>query len=252
MGTMIVVDQAQAGIHKPQVAMTREWRSHTRPAPKQKEIGAFEVGLFVDLADVKTNCLEFESKEIVFTQSDPAKSVLFIQEGGVKLSVADENGNEAVVGILGSGDFLGEACLAGQVVRDRTAVTIMPTKILSIDKSEMIRFLHSGNILFDRFLIHVLSRTIRVEEDLIDQILNTSEKRLARALLLLARNGKQGEPRKSVPRISQETLAEMVGTTRPRITHFMNKFRKRGFIKYESRCGELQINTSLLADVLQS
>jgi CRP/FNR family transcriptional regulator, cyclic AMP receptor protein len=165
----------------------------------------------------------------------------------VKLSVVSEVGKEAVVGILGPGDFFGEGCLAGQSVRIGRATAITPSTVLVIEKSEMFKVLHEQHALSDRFITFMLARNIRIEEDLIDQLFNSSEKRLARTLLLLARYGKEDQPHGLVPKVSQETLAEMVGTTRSRVNFFMNKFRKLGFIKYN---GGLQINTSLLSVVL--
>ena len=172
---------------------------------------------------------------------------MYLQEGGVKLSVVSEVGKEAVVAILGPGDFFGEGCLAGQSVRMGTATAITPSTVLVIEKSAMFKVLHEQHDLSDRFITFMLARNIRIEEDLIDQLFNSSEKRLARTLLLLARYGKEDEPHGLVPKVSQETLAEMVGTTRSRVNFFMNKFRKLGFIKYN---GGLQINTSLLSVVL--
>jgi CRP/FNR family cyclic AMP-dependent transcriptional regulator len=172
---------------------------------------------------------------------------MYIQKGGVKLSVVNEVGKEAVLGILGPGDFFGEGCLAGQPVRMGTATAITPTTLLVIEKNEMIRVLHAERALSDRFLSYILSRNIRIEEDLIDQLFNSSEKRLARALLLLARYGKESPPHKILPKVSQETLAEMIGTTRPRVNFFMNKFKKLGFIRYN---GGLQVHNSLLTVVL--
>jgi CRP-like cAMP-binding protein len=173
--------------------------------------------------------------------------VKYIQKGGVKLSVINEDGKEAVVAILGPGDFLGEGCLAGQPVCMGTATAIVPTSILFIEKNEMRRVLRSEHTLSDLFIAHMLTRNIRVEEDLIDQLFNSSEKRLARALLLLARYGKDDQPQGVLPKVSQEMLAEMIGTTRSRVNFFMNKFRNLGFIKYN---GGIQVNTSLLSVVL--
>jgi CRP-like cAMP-binding protein len=161
-------------------------------------------------------------------------------------------GKEAVVAILGPGDFVGEGCLAGQSICMATATAITPTIVLVIEKDEMIRVLHGEHEFSDRFIAYMLARNIRVEEDLIDQLFNSSEKRLARALLLLARYGEQGRPEKMLPRVSQEMLAEMIGTTRPRINFFMNKFRKLGFIEYGGRLRGLQINKSLLGVVLKA
>jgi CRP-like cAMP-binding protein len=169
----------------------------------------------------------------------------------VKLTVVNEAGKEAVVAILGPGDFCGEGCLAGQLLRVSTAATIEPSTILVIEKPEMIRLLHAEPDLSDRFIQHMLSRNTRVEEDLIDQLFNHSEKRLARTLLLLAHYGNQDKPENMVPDISQEMLAEMIGTTRSRVNLFMNKLKKLGFIKYAGRLRGLQINKSLLSVVLR-
>jgi CRP-like cAMP-binding protein len=172
---------------------------------------------------------------------------MYLREGGVKLSVLSEAGKEAVVAILGPGDFFGEGCLAGQSVRMGTATAVVPSTVLVIEKSEMFRVLHEQHDLSDRFISFMLVRNIRIEEDLIDQLFNSSEKRLARTLLLLARYGKEDKPHGVLPKVSQETLAEMIGTTRSRVNFFMNKFRKLGFIKYN---GGIEINTSLLSVVL--
>ena len=172
---------------------------------------------------------------------------MYLQSGGVKLTVVNEVGKEAVVAILGPGDFFGEGCLAGQSVRIGTATAITSSTVLVIEKAEMLKLLHEEHELSDRFIRFMLARNIRIEEDLIDQLFNSSEKRLARTLLLLARYGKEDQPHGVLPKMSQETLAEMVGTTRSRVNFFMNKFRKLGFIKYN---GGLQINTSLLSVVL--
>jgi CRP-like cAMP-binding protein len=172
---------------------------------------------------------------------------MHLQEGRVKLSVVSEIGKEAVVAILGPGDFFGEGCLAGQSVRMGTATAMTASTVLVIEKDEMLKVLHEQHDLSDRFIHFMLVRNIRVEEDLIDQLFNSSEKRLARTLLLLARYGKQDQPQRVLPKVSQETLAEMVGTSRTRVNLFMNKFRKLGFIKYN---GGIEVNTSLLSVVL--
>jgi CRP/FNR family cyclic AMP-dependent transcriptional regulator len=172
---------------------------------------------------------------------------MYLQQGGVQLSVVNESGKEAVVAILGPGDFFGEGCLAGQSVRMGTATAISPSTVLIIEKGGMFKVLHQQHALSDRFISFMLARNIRIEEDLIDQLFNSSEKRLARTLLLLARYGKEDKPHGLLPKVSQEMLAEMVGTTRSRVNFFMNKFRKLGFIRYN---GGLQINTSLLSVVL--
>ena len=190
---------------------------------------------------------EFKKKETIFSQGDPCRNVFYIQKGGVRLSVVNESGKEAVVAVLGPGDFVGEGCLAGQPIRIGTATAIAPTTALVIEKSEMVRVLHSEHEFSDRFITFMLARNIRIEEDLVDQLFNSSEKRLARTLLLLARYGKEDRLQRVLPKVSQEMLAEMVGTTRSRVNFFMNKFRKLGFIKYN---GGLQIDNSLLSVVL--
>ncbi len=172
---------------------------------------------------------------------------MYIRTGGVKLSVINEVGKEAVVAMLGPGDFFGEGCLAGQKVRIGTATAITPTTVLAIERDEMTRVLHGEHEFSDRFIKYMLSRNIRIEADLIDQLFNSTEKRLARALLLLARYGKEGRPQKVLAKVSQETLAEMIGTTRSRVNLFINKFKKLGFIHTN---GGLHINSSLLSVVL--
>jgi CRP/FNR family cyclic AMP-dependent transcriptional regulator len=205
------------------------------------------VKLFLDSAGLGRNLKKFQGKETVFAQGDPAKNVMYIQEGSVKVTVVNEPGKEAVVAILGPGDFLGEGCLAGQSICIATATAIAPTDVLVIEKDEMIRVLHEEHEFSDRFIAYMLARNIRVEEDLIDQLFNSSEKRLARTLLLLARYGQEDKPQKVLPKVSQEMLAEMVGTTRSRVNFFMNKFRKLGFIQYN---GEIHVYKSLLNVVL--
>ncbi|MGH9574307.1 MAG: Crp/Fnr family transcriptional regulator [Candidatus Acidiferrales bacterium] len=206
----------------------------------------FDLQVFLDTSGVSRRIDAFRKSEKIYSQGDPAKGVNYIQEGEVRLSVVSASGKEAVVATLGVGDFFGEGCLATQPVRMGTATAVLPTSLLFIEKDEMMRVLRREHALSDRFIAHVLSRNIRIEEDLIDQLFNSSEKRLARALLLLARYGKEDQPH-AVLNISQEMLAEMIGTTRSRVNFFMNKFRKLGFIKYN---GGLQINTSLLSVVL--
>jgi CRP/FNR family cyclic AMP-dependent transcriptional regulator len=218
--------------------------------PPQKAVQrspAFDLKVFLDSAGLGRKIAKFRGKEAVFAQGDPATNVLYIQEGGVKLTVVNESGKEAVIAVLGPGDFFGEGCLAGQSVCMGTATTMAPTTLLVIEKSEMVRALHGEPAFSDRFIAYMLARSIRVEEDLIDQLFNSSEKRLARTLLLLARYGAPGQPQKVLPKVSQEMLAGMIGTTRSRVNFFMNKFRKLGFIKYN---GGLHINSSLLSVVL--
>ena len=220
-----------------------------RPPKRARSIRrAFNVKSFLDSTGLGRKVGKFGRKQKVFAQGDPAKHVMYVQDGGVKLTVVNESGKEAVVAILGPGDFFGEACLGGQQVCMATATTIAPTTVLVIDKNEMIRVLHEEHEFSDRFIAYMLARNIRVEEDLIDQLFNSSEKRLARTLLLLARYGAPGDPQKSLPNVSQETLAEMIGTTRSRVNFFMNKFRKLGFIHYNSR--KIHIDNSLLSVVL--
>jgi len=207
----------------------------------------FDVKFFLDSTGLGRKVSKFGGKETVFAQGDPATEVMYIQEGGVKLSVVNETGREAVVAVLGPGDFFGEGCLAGQTICMATATTVAPTAVMVIEKDEMIRVLHAEHEFSDRFIAYMLARNIRVEEDLVDQLFNSSEKRLARTLLLLARYGKQGQPQQVLPKVSQEMLAEMIGTTRSRVNFFMNKFRKLGFIRYN---GEIHVNNSLLSVVL--
>jgi CRP/FNR family cyclic AMP-dependent transcriptional regulator len=214
---------------------------------KTKKSMAFDAQLFLDSAGVARKVVEFQVKATIFAQGDPAKTVMYVQKGRAKLSVVNATGREAVVAFLGPGDFLGEGCLSGQPIRIMTATAIAQSTLLVIEKHEMIRVLHEEHELSDRFISYMLSRNIRVEEDLVDQLFNSTEKRLARTLLLLARYGKENQPQKVVPKISQEVLAEMIGTTRSRVNLFMNKFKKLGFIKYN---GGLHIDSSLLSVVL--
>ena len=207
----------------------------------------FDVELFLQSTGLGRKIETFRGKQTIFAQGDPAKKVMYIQEGSVKLTVVNEAGKEAVVAILGPGDFVGEGCLAGQSICMATATTIAPTTMLVIGKDEMIRVLHEEHGFSDRFISYVLSRNIRVEADLVDQLFNSTEKRLARTLLLLARYGKENKPEKVIPKVSQEMLAEMIGSTRGRVNLFMNKFRRLGFIKYN---GDIHINASLLSVVL--
>jgi CRP/FNR family cyclic AMP-dependent transcriptional regulator len=203
---------------------------------------------FLDSACVARRVVQLEGLEQAYAQGDPATSVMYIQEGKIKLSVVNESGKEAIVAILEPGDFFGEGCLAGQSVRMGTATTLLPTIVSVIQKNEMMRAIYSDPAFTERFMSYLLSRNLRTEEDLIDQLFNTSEKRLARTLLLLTGHGKKGLPQKVLPNISQETLAEMVGTTRSRVNIFMNKFRKLGYIEYEGGLyeGGLHVNASLL------
>jgi CRP/FNR family cyclic AMP-dependent transcriptional regulator len=219
-------------------------KAKTSKLPKTDQ---FDAQAFLASAGLARKIVGFARKETVFSQGDASSSVMYIQRGGVKLSVVSTSGKEAVVEILGPGDFLGEGALAGQLLRMMTATAVTPVSLLVIDKKEMVRVLHAEHELSDRFIAYMLGRNIRVEEDLIDQLFNSSEKRLARTLLMLARYGQEDKPQKVVTKISQETLAEMIGTTRSRVNFFMNRFRKMGFIKYN---GSLEVNSSLLSVVL--
>jgi len=187
-------------------------------------------------------------KQAIFAQGDPSDAVFYIQNGKVKLTVVSNDGKEATIGILSEGDFFGEGCLAGQSRRMASATALTDAAVLRIEKSAMMRVLHREHTLSDMFVAYLLARNIRYEEDLVDQLFNSSEKRLARILLLLAHFGKEGTPETVVPKIGQETLAEMVGTTRSRVSFFMNRFRKLGFINYNSE--GLQVHSSLLNVVL--
>jgi CRP-like cAMP-binding protein len=216
-------------------------------ALKPRKLRTFNAHAFLESAGVARTIVDYRRSQKLYSQGDIASTVMYIQKGGVKLSVVSETGKEAVVALLGPGDFFGEGCLAGVPFRMGMATAITPTTVLVIEKKEMIRVLHEEHKLSDRFIAYLLTRNIRVEEDLVDQLFNSIEKRLARALLLLARYGKQDQPQKMLPKVSQETLAEMVGTTRSRINMFMNKFRKLGFIHYN---GGIQVHSSLLSVVL--
>ncbi|MPZ18283.1 MAG: cyclic nucleotide-binding domain-containing protein [Luteitalea sp.] len=208
---------------------------------------AFDVQAFLDSAGVARRIKAYRPRDVIFSQGDACETVNYIQKGSVKLSVLSKTGKEAVVAMLGPGDFLGEGALAGQPLRMATATAMAKTTVLLIDTQHMIHLLHDQPDLSDRFIAYMLARNSRVEADLVDQLFNSSEKRLARTLLLLARYGKEDKPHRVLPKIPQETLAEMVGTTRSRVNFFMNKFRKLGFIEYN---GELRINDSLISVVL--
>ena len=209
----------------------------------------FNAQAYLESTGVANTILKYGRGENIFTQGDSCEHVMYIQSGGVKLSVLSKSGREAVVAMLGPGDFFGEGCLAGQPFRMGSATAITPSMIMHVAKQKMVGLLHKQHAMSDRFIAHMLARNIRIEEDLIDQLFNSSEKRLARALLLLARYGKQDKPVRVVPNVSQETLAEMIGTTRSRVNFFLNKFKKLGFIEYDGEL-PLKINSSLLSVVL--
>jgi len=208
---------------------------------------SFDVLTFLDSSGVARHVKEFKTRGNIYAQGDLAANVLYLQQGSVKLSVLNRAGKEAVVAILGPGDFFGEGCLAAQSIRVGTATAITPSTVLVIEKREMLKVLHEQSALSDRFITYMLVRNIRIEEDLIDQLFNSIEKRLARTLLLLVRYDQEDQPHRILPKVSQEMLAEMIGTTRTRVNFFMNKFRKLGFIEYQNG---LQINSSLLSVVL--
>ena len=207
----------------------------------------FNAQAFLDSAGVARKIKEVERAGVVYSQGEAAKNVMYLQEGSVKLSVVNGAGKEAVVAILGPGDFFGEGCLTGQPLRMCSATTMIESTIMRIDKKSMMEVIHRERSFSDLFVAYLLTRNIRYEEDLVDQLFNSSEKRLARILLLLAHFGKDGKPEAAIPKISQETLAEMVGTTRGRVNFFMNRFRKLGFVRYN---GGLEVHPSLLNVVL--
>lgn len=218
-----------------------------RRAPKAIPLPPFDLQNFLDSAGAARTTRKYARSSVIFSQGDRATDVLYVQQGSVKLSVLSRTGKEAVVAILGRGDFFGEGCLAAQPRRIATASAMSASTILVIQKARMLDLLHTQAVFAERFLAHMLARNIRVEEDLVDLLFNSSEKRLARGLLLLARYGKQDQPL-LIPAMSQETLAEMIGTTRSRVNYFMNKFRDLGFIEYTS--GDIKVNSSLLTVVL--
>ena len=207
----------------------------------------FDLQEFLDSAGLSRTIAKYAKSAVIFSQGDPATEVMYLQQGSVKISVLSKTGKEAIVAILSRGEFFGEGCLAGQSRRMATATAMGVTTVLVVEKEHMVKMLHDEPELSDRFRIHMLARNIRIEEDLVDQLFNSSEKRLARTLLLMARYGQETTPQQVVHQLSQETLAEMVGTTRSRVNFFMNKFRDLGFIEYN---GGLKVNSSLLSVVL--
>jgi CRP/FNR family cyclic AMP-dependent transcriptional regulator len=215
-------------------------------ARSRKIQAPFDLVAYLEAAGPSRQVTKYRKGDVVFSQGEPARSIGYVQKGAVKLSVLSRIGKEAVVAILRPGDFFGEGALTGQLLRLGTATAMIPTSVLSIDKSAMVRLLRTEPAFSDRFISYMLARNLRVEADLVDQLFNSSERRLARTLLLLARYG-EPDTRRMLPKISQETLAEMVGTTRARVNFFMNKFKKLGFIQYD---GGLVVNASLLSIVL--
>jgi CRP/FNR family cyclic AMP-dependent transcriptional regulator len=217
------------------------------PAAAVKTRRKFDPQTFLSTIDGGRTISSFSKKQTIFAQGDSSDAVFYIQEGRVKLTVVATGGKEATIGILTQGDFFGEGCLAGQPLRMCSATAMADCSVMRIDKKSMIEVLHRERAFSDMFVAYLLTRNIRYEEDLVDQLFNSSEKRLARILLLLAHFGKGGKPETVIPKISQETLAEMVGTTRSRVNFFMNRFRKLGFVRYN---GELEVHSSLLNVVL--
>jgi CRP/FNR family cyclic AMP-dependent transcriptional regulator len=213
----------------------------------KKTSAAFDPKAFLATVNHGRTVTSYAREAVIFRQSSPADAVFYIQRGKVKIIVASKQGKEAVIGILGPGDFFGEGCLIGQPLRLATAKAMAESEIMRVGKTEMMRVLHDEPTFGELFIAHLLTRNSRVEEDLIDQLFNSSEKRLARTLLLLAHFGKDGGPQKITTPISQETLAEIIGTTRPRVSLFMNKFRKLGFISYN---GHIEVHQSLLSVIL--
>jgi CRP/FNR family transcriptional regulator, cyclic AMP receptor protein len=218
-----------------------------RVVVKARKKHPFDVEVFLNTVGEGRSVLNYRKNQKVFSQGDPADSVFYIQEGKVKVCVVSDQGKEAVVALHGSRDFFGEGCLNGHRLRMATVVTMTECVIMRIEKSSMVQVLHDEPEFSEMFISYLLSRNSRVEEDLVDQLFNSSEKRLARVLLLMANFGKEGRPEQVIPKLSQETLAEMVGTTRSRVSFFMNKFRQLGFIDYN---GDLEVHNSLLNVVL--
>ncbi len=226
-------------------------RNSTRPPPAPKNGRKFDPQVFLDTIGEGRKALLFPKKQTIFAQGDPADAVFYLRTGKVRLTVVSKTGKEATIGILSDGSFFGEGSLAGQPLRMGSATAMTDCAVLRIEKKAMVDALHREHTLSDLFVAYLLTRNIRYEEDLVDQLFNSSEKRLARVLLMLAHFGKEGIPESVVPKISQETLAEMVGTTRSRVSFFMNRFRKLGFINYAGGPeGGLQVHSSLLNVVL--
>jgi CRP/FNR family transcriptional regulator, cyclic AMP receptor protein len=218
-----------------------------RPKVAAKKRSEFDPKTFLSTIDSGRKIAAFVKKQAIFLQDDSSDAVFYIQKGKVRLTVVSKSGKEATIGILNEGDFFGEGCLTGQTLRFCSATAMTDCSVMRIEKRAMMEVLHREHAFSDMFVAYLLTRNIRYEEDLVDQLFNSSEKRLARILLLLAHFGKDGKPEVAIPKISQETLAEMIGTTRSRVNFFMNRFRKLGFIRYN---GELEVHSSLLNVVL--
>jgi CRP/FNR family transcriptional regulator, cyclic AMP receptor protein len=219
------------------------------PRVVARKLGKFDPKTFLSTINVGRKIVPFPKKRTIFAQGDSSDAVFYIKEGKVSLTVVSQTGKEATIGILNKDDFFGEGCLTGQPLRLCSAIALTDCSVMKIDKKSMIEVLHREHAFSDMFVAYLLTRNIRYEEDLVDQLFNSSEKRLARILLLLAHFGKEGKPENLIPKMSQETLAEMIGTTRSRVSFFMNRFRKLGFIEYDGGSG-LQVHSSLLNIVL--
>ena len=234
----------QSTRHSPKLV----WEVPVEPvASKKKQDPGFSAQAFLSKVASGRTLADHRSNQVIFSQGDTADSIFYIHKGKVKLTVVSNRGKEAVVAILGAGEFFGEGCLAGQIKRMATATAMSPVSVTRLEKTAAIRVLRGEPVFTELFLQHLLARSIRIEEDLVDQLFNSSEKRLARVLLLLANFGKEGKPETAIAKISQQTLAEIVGTTRSRVSFFMNKFRKLGFVGYN---GTLEVHSSLLNVVL--
>jgi CRP/FNR family cyclic AMP-dependent transcriptional regulator len=239
------IPKEQPIVHKPTIDQG-VIRLGMVPQRKPKVV-VFSALSFLSKVGQGRTMVEHRAKQVVFSQGDAADSIFYIHKGKIKLTVVSNRGKEAVIAILGAGDFFGEGCLAGQVKRMSTATAMTPSSVARLDKTAAIKVLHDEPAFTELFLQHLLTRSIRIEEDLVDQLFNSSEKRLARVLLLLANFGKEGKPETVIAKISQQTLADIVGTTRSRVSFFMNKFRKMGFVAYN---GHLEVHSSLLNVVL--
>jgi len=213
-----------------------------------KASGTFDPKVFLATVSQGRTVANYRKGSVIFHQAGPADAVFYVRKGRIKISVESKQGKEAVVALVGADEFFGEGCLIGQPLRLATATAMVDSEVLRVGKAEMVRVMHAEPAFAEMFVAHLLTRNSKVEEDLVDQLFNSSEKRLARTLLLLANFGKEGGPQPITTKISQETLAEIIGTTRPRVSHFMNKFRKLGFIDYN---GHLQVHSSLLSVILR-
>jgi CRP-like cAMP-binding protein len=222
-------------------------KAKARGSQPTEDPPAFDATAFLESIGAARRVVSYPRGTVVFSQGQPSDTVMYIQKGGVKISVLSRTGREAVVAMLGPGEFFGEGALTGQSIRIGTATATTPTTVLIIEKAAMLQLLRDEPTFSEKFIAYMLARNLRIEADLVDHLFNSSEKRLARTLLLLARYGDQGGPERRIPKISQETLAEMIGTTRSRVNFFMNKFRDLGFIEYN---GDIKVNRSLLSVVL--